>query len=360
MSDNAKQPEEELSIAGSEPTSKPSQNDLNESTPDESTNHIDVHHNDLSGLVGPGASSEELLDALLQTPTEQLIPWEECSLPSRGLFYGWQDGVCHVKPMGQVAEKILATQRLASSGQSIDYLFRECCKFPNNLDPSELLLGDRIFLLYFLRGITHGNIYEFAVTCPNADCEAINTHQYDLNNLANTIKLAKPNGEEPFKITLPYLSRITGRDVWVSVRFLRAYDANDMIARRKSRSKTFAKPGGVRAKMSAKQRAEEANALRSSAVDPRQQQKQNVMLDSSLDDNMEKIIVNIMGIDDRLKIRSFVQKLHAQDTATIREWLRENTPGIDNTVDIICPDCSNEFTVELPITEGFFRPTNPR
>lgn len=349
--------EEELNISGSDPTPPPKKKEGGEKS-EEPVNKIEAHHADLHDLVGPGASNEEFLDALLSTPTEQLIPWEECQLPSRGLFYGWQDGTCYVKPMGQTAEKILATQRLASSGQSIDYLFRECCKFPNNFDPNELLLGDRIFLLYFLRGITHGNMYEFAVTCPNNDCEAVNTHTYDLNDLAATIRSADPSlGGEPFRINLPYLSQTTGRDVWVSVRFLRAYDANDMIARRRTRKKTLARPGGVRSKVAARQRAEEANELRRNAVDPRQQQRQNVMLDSALDDNMEKVIVDIMGVNDPLKIRTFVQKLHAQDTATIREWLRNHTPGIDNTVEIACPDCANEFTVELPITEGFFRPS---
>lgn len=355
MSDDKRQPdnEEELNIAGSDPVKKPLDEPKEHKEP---KNRMEAHHSDFSSLVGPGASNEEFLDALLQVPSEKLIPWEECTLPSMGIYYDWPDGTCHVKPMGQTAEKILATQRLAASGQSIDYLFRECCRFPNNFDPSELLLGDRIFLLYFLRGITHGNMYEFAVTCPNPDCEAVNTHAYDLNDLASTVKQANSSlGLEPFKIILPYLTEATGRDVWVSVRFLRAYDANDITARRRAKKKTLARPGGIISK--AKQRAEEAADLRRSAVDPRNQQKQNVMLDSTLDDNLEKIIVNIMGVDDRLKIRNFVQKLHAQDTATIREWLRQYTPGIDNTVTIICPDCSNKFTVELPITENFFRPS---
>ena len=49
--------------------------------------------------------------------------------------------------------------------------------------------------------------------------------------------------------------------------------------------------------------------------------------------------------------------LIGRDTAAIREWLRENTPGIDSTVTITCPSCDTSFTVELPITESFFRPT---
>ena len=72
---------------------------------------------------------------------------------------------------------------------------------------------------------------------------------------------------------------------------------------------------------------------------------------------MNKIIVSVMGVTDTFSIRQIVDKLHATDTAAIREWMKENTPGIDNTVTVECPECGQDFTVELPITESFFRPS---
>jgi len=337
--------EEELDIAGLD---KPIDKLGDQSPdPDDKINQMDTHVANLKGLVAPGDDAEEFIDKLLSTPVEQLIPWEECTLPSRGIYYGWPDGVVRVRAMGQVAEKILATQRLAQSGQSIDYLFRECCQFPDGFDPVDLLLGDRIFILYYLRGITHGNEYEFAVTCPNDDCKSVNTHKYDLNDLAETIIWANQSlGSEPFKVGLPYLTEATGRDVWVGVRFLRAADANDMLAHRKTLKKMFVKPGGVRNKLAAKRR---------SLV----RQKEAPTLDDTISDNMEKIIVTVMGIRDPFKVRDFITRLHSQDTATIREWLREHTPGIDNTIEVDCSDCGGTFTIELPITESFFRPSKP-
>jgi hypothetical protein len=320
---------------------------------EEHVNKIETKIGDMETLVGPGATTEEFINRLLQAPADKLIPWEECWLPSKGLYYNWPDGMVQVRAMGQTAEKILATQRLAQSGQSIDYLFRECCRFPDGFDPLDLLLGDRIFLLYFLRGITHGNIYEFAITCPNQNCESVTTHAYDLNELAGTIVWAKQElGHEPFKVALPYLSKATKRDVWVGVRFLRAADANDMLAKRKARRKLVAKPGGVRTRHTRSL----TDMKGGRGVDPRQQAQQNQQIDDTISENLEKIVVNVMGVGDLFTVRSFISKMHAQDTAAIREWLRENTPGIDNTVTVDCPDCGNTFTVELPITESFFRP----
>ena len=329
--------EEELNIAGSEPVKSISASAVSDGG--DNRNEIKSSVANLESLTGPDASSEEFLNELLKTPQDQLIPWENCELPSKGFYYDWLDGSVKVRAMGQTAEKILATQRLAQSGQSIDYLFRECCQFPEGFDPVELILGDRIFLLYYIRGITHGNIYEFAVQCPT--CEATSTHTYDLNLLAGTITWADPAaGDEPFRIVLPYLSEATGREVWVSVRLLRAKDANSMISKRRNKKKSFARPGTAK------------------ALDAKAQRGQIDELDDAITDNLEKIIINVMGIDNPFTIRSFIDKLHATDTSSIREWLRNHTPGIDTTVTLGCPDCEAEFTVELPISESFFRPSN--
>tara|TARA_R110000751_G_scaffold60240_1_gene125883 strand:- start:5070 stop:6170 length:1101 start_codon:yes stop_codon:yes gene_type:complete len=332
--------EEELSMSGPDPVKSTSATVVPDND-GKGHNEIKSSIADLESLVDPGASSEEFLEELLRIPQDQLIPWENCELPSKGFYYDWPDGLVKVKAMGQTAEKILATQRLAQSGQSIDYLFRECCVFPENFDPVELILGDRIFLLYYIRGITHGNMYEFAVQCPT--CESTSTHAYDLNLLAGTITWADPAaGDEPFKIVLPYLSEATGRDVWVSVRLLRAKDANSMLSKQRTKKKSFARPGAAK------------------SLNPSAQRNQSNELDDAITDNLEKIIVNVMGVDNPFTIRSFIDKLHATDTSTIREWLRNHTPGIDTTVTLGCPDCEGEFTVELPISESFFRPSNTR
>lgn len=290
-----------------------------------------------------GLSNEELVDRILQVDQEKLIPWELIEIPSRGIYYGWVDGMCQIRPMGQTAEKILVTQRLVSSGQAIDYLFRECCQFPNGFDPVDLLVGDRAFLLYYLRGITHGQIYEFTTTCPNEECGAISPYAYNLNELASTIRYADPSlGQEPFQVTLPHMSEIVGRHMYVGVRFMRASDANDIASRRRVKKKATSQ-AGVRTRGRGTPK-------------PQGQQDQNVALDSILNDNLEKLIVHVQGVRDPLRIREFITRLHARDTATIREWLRDNTPGIDTTVEITCSGCQIDYAVELPITEAFFRP----
>jgi len=345
LPDGAAPPEEELNINGPDEPKMPVDGGP-QLLDEDQVNKMDERVGDL-GLQDEELTSREVLNRVLQASEEQLIPWEECHLPSRGMYYGWSDGIIMVKAMGQTAEKVLATQRLAQSGQSIDYLFKECCQFPDEFDATDLLLGDRVFLLYFLRGITYGNLYEFAVTCPNVTCNATNTHIYDLNELAQTIVWANNSlGSEPFKVILPYFSKVTKKEFWVGVRFLRAKDANEMLGKRKFKKKSYARPGNVK-----------TNPLKYGRGAGGGGAAQQQELDDTITDNLEKIIVNVMGESDLFTIRNFIGKLHGRDTTAIREWLRENTPGIDNTVAVTCPDCETDFKVELPITENFFRPT---
>ena len=171
------------------------------------------------------------------------------------------------------------------------------------------------------------------------------THKYDLNDLASTITWADAAvGREPFKVILPYMSKVTNREVFVGVRFLRASDANEILSQRKFRKQAYTKPG---------------NSVRSGGLLPSQRNKQKIdnnTLDESITENLEKMITSVMGITDQIAIRSFVQKLHSTDTSTIREWVREHSPGIDTTVIITCQHCDHEFKDELPISESFFRP----
>jgi hypothetical protein len=275
---------------------------------------------------------QDILDVVLNMPEDKVMPWEDVVLPSRGLYYDGAvpDGRVKVRPMGLAADKILATQRLAQSGKSIDWLFRKCVQFPDSkFDPLSLLAGDRIFLLYYLRGITHGNMYEFVVKCTNAECEQSSTHEYDLNLLSSTITNPETSlGTEPFKVVLPHMSKVAGSDFWVKVRFMRGYDMQSMLNQRKMVRKVQGK-----------------------AIEA---------IDDTIEDNLNMLIVEAMGSEDRMKIKGLISRLHASDTAAIREFLRKNSPGIDTITTAQCPNCSNEMKMELPITESFFRPTSSR
>jgi len=360
MSDKDKP--EEIPLSGGAAPQQPKKENV-QSGPEPDA-HFDQHENigfakSLENVTDDG----ELLDRIVTAPREDIFPWEDVTLPSKGLYYDWTSGVIQVHPWGADVDRILATSRLAQTGQSVDYLINACCKFPDGFEPTDLLVGDQVFLLYYLRGITYGNVYEFMVTCPNQECGATGTHLADLNELAETIVWGNESlGQEPFSITLPYLTKAAGRDVNVGIRFLRVKDSQ-AIARGKRAIKR-AVGGGSKARMIKRQKKQQQwqpgqPAREPGAATPGQESfSADIPLDDTLTKNIEQIIVTALGSTDRHKIRQLVDRMHSSDLATIREWLADNTPGIMTQVEIGCPECGNESRVMLPITEGFFRPEN--
>jgi hypothetical protein len=282
--------------------------------------------------ISPGATAEQIIDVLINTPKEQLMPWENCWLPSRGVYYNGKipDGKVQVRPMGIDVDKIFATARLTQTNQAIDYMFRNCVKLPDaSMDSLDLINGDRTFLIFFLRGITHGNIYEFIVTCPDDNCKAEFTYEYDLNKLGSTIKYPKFESE-PVKVVLPYLSEVAQRECWVGVRYLRGYDMRTIQTYQKSKERIV---GGASNK---------------------------VPINEAIESNLNLVIESINGIQDKAKISQIVSAMHTKDTQAVRRFLDDSMPGIGTDIKIVCPDCGRDFTLDLPITETFFRPKDPR
>jgi hypothetical protein len=288
------------------------------------------------------AEQKSLLDDFLSRPTEQLIPWESIKLPSEGVYYGGAvpNGTVEVRAWGIQTDKILATPRLAQTGKSFDYILKSCVRLPNDFDHLNLLVGDRIFMLYYLRGITYGNMYEFLVECSKEECGKTWTESYDMNTLRSTIIKPNPDiGLEPFKVVLPFVSEQLKQEFWVSIRLLRGYDLNAMM-NQKQIKRTLRPTARVRSRTTRMPQVEELQTL-----------------DKTIEENLRMVMVDAMGDKSPDKIEKFVERMHAKDTATIREFLKENSPGIDTSIEVTCPDCGNTMTMDLPITESFFRPT---
>tara|TARA_R100001244_G_scaffold25113_3_gene25506 strand:+ start:13715 stop:14746 length:1032 start_codon:yes stop_codon:yes gene_type:complete len=305
-------------------------------------------------LVDPSA----LLDDYLNTPIEEIRPWEQTTLPSKGLYYEGMipGGLVEVKPWGLYADKAMATQRLVRTGQAIEQLFKRHVKLPNGFEHADLLAEDRVFLLYYLRGITHGNEYEFILPCP--ECERPSEHEYDLVELYETV--SEPDhslGEEPFRIVLPEATKRIkikhpNAEFWVKIRFLRGYDMLDIL-----------NPDAQAANSVGRARAKNKKSKKKTRQQARDEIKERgESVDDTLEKNINRIIVNVMGETDRFKIRTVVERMHSRDIHTIMDFLNDKSPGIDTSIDTKCTysDCGAKFSVGLPVTESFFRPTKPK
>jgi len=269
---------------------------------------------------------QNMLDNFLSKASTRDV-WEEITLPSNGIYYGqnhWSNvpvpgGKIKVKPWGLKEEEIMTTTRYVRTGRSLDMVLDRCCKFPNGFKSTDLLIGDRNFLLYYFRGISYGDDYEFGVTCTNDDCKAVSRHDISLSELLKNIRQATIVGKEPFRVKLPDASKQMGSDFFAGIRFPRAFDATN-IKRRVDMSK-----------------------------------KLHDKIDNSLEAMFESLIVSAGGSEDQSKIQEFIGLLSARDSSVIRDFISSKGPGFDPTIDIVCPECENEMNMELPFSENFFR-----
>lgn len=293
-----------------------------------------------------------LLDKLLdhiQNEKSNYIPWQKVQLPSKGLYYDdkMPNGYLEVRPMGVDIDKMLTNQTLIQSGTLLNKVLEACTRLPDNFNIREMLSGDFNFLLYYLRGITHGPEYEFVSDCPH--CKTKNVYTFNLNNLQETITWADiSNSEEPFSVTMPKLSESFGHDVKALVRLIRVDDIMRMANPTDPGIFDPVQRGSVSVRKNKKNKTEVKN--------------EGQDLEKVYEENMKSQIIgfeiNDEKFKDRDRINVIINKMHQTDAAVIRKYLEKVSPGIDTTLDVICtnPDCKKETSVNLPFNESFFRP----
>lgn len=133
--------------------------------------------------------------------------YEEIELPSKGLLYegGLSNGKIHVRSMLTAEEKLFDRINKANFNDIIDQIIQRCTQ--EDIDVNSLTLGDKLFLLYWIRVKTYGPEYTVRIRCDNCGEENnfnISLSEFDIKYLNETIteeELSK--GIEPIEVVLP-------------------------------------------------------------------------------------------------------------------------------------------------------------
>lgn len=237
--------------------------------------------------------------------------WETVELPSKGKFYDNIPGVLHIRAMTGEEEQILATPRHVRKGKAIDMIFQKCIR--EQINPAELLSSDRTYLLIYLRGISYTPEYDVEIKCP--ECSTKFNTVIDLNSLEVELCTDEfsPNdlaGTLP-KSGLTYQYHLaSGEDELAVTRY------------RESRIREY---GDTR---------DDDTLLYRTAL----------LLDF------------VEGITDKNELNLLLKRLPIVDVAHLRNTINDPPFGVDTEIGIICPSCSAEFEIDLPLESGFFFP----
>lgn len=250
------------------------------------------------------------------------IPCETVPLPSAGVTYPKTSPLSNkesldIAPMTAREEDILTSRALLKKGTVITELIRSCL-IDKTIDPSELLSGDRNALMVAIRITGYGADYEAEIDCTG--CSEKSKVNFNLGELPIKRLEIEPSetNSELFEFRLPYTKKL------VKFRFLTCRDEENI------------------------------------ATMQERQKKLGLSSESSVTTNLMHSIVSIDGIEDRTKISNFVRMMPARDSLALRNYIRDNEPGIIMKQEVTCPKCGYSEEVAMGINATFLWPNSAK
>lgn len=246
---------------------------------------------------------------LIKAATENFsLPHDIVSLPSGGIFYKSKKKTVKVGYLTASDENIIVNSATNTQDNLILTIIRNKL-YEHDLRPDELIEGDIQAILIFLRNTAFGPEYNVTLNDPKTGKNFTATLILDELNIKKTE--STPNEEGYFITTLP----VTKSQVKLKV-----LTYSELIELDKM-----------------------ADEYPTGRVVPR------------ITWRLNKQIIEVDGNTDRANISRFIEQMPISDSKFIRNFLRENQPGLDLTKKVKTP--SGELvTVEVAFGADFFRP----
>lgn len=250
------------------------------------------------------------------------VPQELVPLPSNGKVYS-QDSSLHgidiveIRAMTAREEDILTSRALLKKGTVITELIKSCLvdKSVNVLD---LLSGDRNALMVAIRITGYGPEYAVELECN--ECGVKSPHEFNLAELPIKRLEIDPiiPGTNLFEFVLPMSKKN------VKFKFMTGRDEEEMM------------------------------------ILAEKQKKLGLPSDNNVTTSLLYSIQSIDGIEDRAKIAGFVKNMPARDSLALRNYMRDQEPGIVMKQETTCSSCGHEEEVSMPLGVTFLWPSSGR
>lgn len=250
------------------------------------------------------------------------VPLELVPLPSSGKVYPqgtslFGSDAVEIRAMTAREEDILTSRALLKKGTVITELIKSCI-VDKNINPADLLGGDRNALMVAIRITGYGPDYSAEIECN--ECGTKSPHEFNLADLPIRRLDLEPvqNGSNIFQFMLPHSKKV------VKFRFLTGRDEEEILA----------------------------------TAD--KQKKLGLSSESNVTTNLMHAIVSIDGVEDRAKISNFIKHMPARDSLALRNYIKDNEPGVIMKQETSCPACGHSEEVTMPLGVNFLWPSAGR
>lgn len=251
------------------------------------------------------------------------IPVESIPLPSMGKVYGEHTGLngletVDIRAMTAREEDILTSRALLKKGTVITELIKSCL-MDKRINPADMLIGDRNALMTAIRITGYGPEYKGEVEC--AECSTKTGHEFNLGELP--IKRLEIDPVEQNANAFSFMLPVTKKNV--VFKFLTGKDEEEIQATAERQKKLALQNG-----------------------------------DTGVTTSLLYSIISIDGITDRAKLGNFVRMMPARDSLALRNYMKDNEPGIEMKQETACPSCGHRAEVDMPIGVNFLWPSSRR
>lgn len=250
------------------------------------------------------------------------VPQELAPLPSSGKVYPVDSSLhgadaVEIRSMTAREEDILTSPALLKKGTVITELIKSCL-MDRSINPLDLLSGDRNALMVAIRVTGYGPEYSAEIECP--ECNVKSPHEFNLAALPIKRLDVDPvaPGMNLFEFILPHTKKV------IKFKFMTGRDEEEIM------------------------------------LTNQKQKKLGMSVDSNVTTNLMHSIVSVDGVEDRTKISAFVKMMPARDSLALRNYMRDNEPGITMKQDTTCGACGHTEEVTMPLGVTFLWPNAGR
>ena len=270
-----------------------------------------------------------------------LASYDIIPLPSNGECYSNKKGRIAVSYLTAKDENIIVSPNLYRDNMVLDVILKEKIR-DTEIDPDDLLDGDRDAIILFLRSSAYGNMYPVMVTDPetgnkfeaNIDLSKLKYKDFTLTS--------DENGYFDFKMPvtgdLVKFKFLSHKD-YVNLARLEEVEMEQyrksVIENFSERLRFFLKEDK---KLSGNRKNELENAVK--VIDEWGKQSGEEKLDYShrTTNEMEMEIMSINGNSDRNFIHGYIEKMPIKDSTALRRYIQKNTPGVDYNFEVKKPE----------------------
>ena len=276
--------------------------------------------------------------------TNPLASYDIIPIPSKGECYPGKQGKIAVSYLTAIDENVIVSPNLYRDNMVLDIILKE--KIRNqDIDPDDLLDGDRDAIILFLRASAYGNMYSVNVTDPETG-KKFDT-KIDLSKLK--FKDFTLTGDENgyFDYELPVTKdkikfKFLSHKDYVMLAKLDGLEVNRIrkndIERYNEKLDFYVNEDK---KMDSEFKEKITNALSTLKEWADKTEDDGTEYSHRITNELEMQIVSVNGNTDRKYIHEYISKMPIKDSSSLRRYITTNTPGVDYN-----------FTIEKPESLG--------